>query len=373
MHYRTYSTEDFLFDESFRQWTSGTSAEATAFWEEWLQTNPDRIEVVRQAQELVRALNNYYQDDVTETRLISEQNRLMQLAAEQRDANVAAETPVIPLWQQSWLRWSAAASVLLLLGLGGWFYSRERDKKQLSHYKQLTRTVPIALRETKNTSNKAIHVLLSDGSLVTLQPKSRLSYPKQFTQNSRTVFLKGEAFFDVVRNPDRPFLIYANQTVTKVLGTSFLVRAFECEPNVVVTVRSGRVSVFKQTDFEKSPQAGLRQVQGVILTPNQQTTFSMAKNQFAKALVQPSKTLLPIDIIRERVFEDAPVATVFRNIEKTYGLKIHYKPEELSACLVNLSFSNESLIEQLDITTETIGGTYEIRDGQIFISSRGCR
>ncbi|MVM32023.1 DUF4974 domain-containing protein [Spirosoma sp. HMF4905] len=372
MNYRTYNAEDFLFDESFRQWTSGTSPQATTFWEQWLTQNPDRADIVRQAQELVRALNEHYRDDATDARFTSELNRLMQLAAERRDAEV--EPPVIPLQQPSWWRWVAAASISIVVGLGIWFYSSTLFPKAIpDSYAHLTKTAPIPLQEKVNTSNHTMNVLLGDGSLITLRPKSRLSYPKQFSKTSRTVYLNGEAFFDVVRNPAKPFLIYANQTVTKVLGTSFLVRAFEEEKAVTVTVRTGRVSVYTKQDFEKAQKSGLRRIEGIILTPNQQMTYNLNDGRLQKALVEKPTALIPESVSHEQVFEDTPVAKVFATVEQTYGVKLIYNEGDLSACLVNLTFLNENLLERLDIICETIGASYEVLDGQIVINSKGCK
>lgn len=373
MDYKTYKTDDFLFDESFRQWTAGTSPEATAFWEQWLTQNPDRVHVVRQAQELVRALNDHYQDDATDARLTSELRRLVRNAAERREAE-AADTPSIPVGQRMSLwRWASVAAMLILVGFGLWRYRSVNRRVAAESYAHLTKTAQVPLQEKVNSSDQAVNILLSDGSAVTLRPKSRLSYPAQFKATNRVVYLDGEAFFDVVKNPAKPFLIYANQTVTKVLGTSFLVRAFESEKNVIVTVRTGRVSVYTQQDFEKAQQSGLRRIQGVILTPNQQMIYSLADHQLMKALVEKPAVIMPETVSREQVFEDAPVGKVFATIERTYGVNLLYNDDDLSACLVNLTFTNESLLERLDVVCQTIGASYEVLDGQIVINSKGCQ
>jgi len=372
MNYKTYNAEDFLFDESFRQWTGGVSSEAAAFWEQWLRENPDRADVVKQAQELIRALNDHYSDEATEERMDSEIERLMQRAAEHRDAE--NDSSVIPLWQRTWLRWATAASVVLIAGLSTWLYGPFKNEHHAqTPYAYLTKTSPIRLQEKVNTTDQIMNVILNDGSVVTLQPKSRLSYPSRFESANRIVYLNGEAFFEVVKNPAKPFLIYANQTVTKVLGTSFLVRAYETEKNVVVTVRTGRVSVFKQQDFEKAQQSGSRQIQGVILMPNQQMTLNLDNNRLQKQSVEQPRALQPETLKPELVYEDTPVTKVFDTIERTYGIKLLYSKDELSACLVNITFSNESLLERLEVVCQTIGATYEVLDGQIVIHSKGCQ
>ncbi|WP_338876142.1 FecR family protein [Spirosoma sp. SC4-14] len=377
MNYKTYNAEDFLFDESFRQWTSGSSPQAAVFWEQWLLENPDRADIVRQAQELVRALNEHYGNEVTEERINSEIDRLMQRAAERRDTESEATVirlPQPPLLQRKLWRWVAAASVVVSVGLAIWLYGFFMNQRhRQTTYADLTKASGVRLQEKVNNTAQIMNVVLNDGSVVTLQPKSRLSYPSQFEARSRTVYLNGEAFFDVVKNPAKPFLIYANQTVTQVLGTSFLVRAYDNEQNVVVTVRTGRVSVYKQQDFEKAQQLGSQKILGVILMPNQQMTLNLDNNRLQKQSVEQPRALQPEMVKQEQVYEDAPVAKVFENIERAYGVKLLYTKEDLSACLVNITFSNESLLERLEVICQTIGATYEVQDGQIVINSKGCQ
>ena len=375
INYRTYEAEDFLFDESFQQWTRGTSPQATHFWEQWLIQNPDRAEITRQAQELIHALNNHYQDDATDDRIELELSKLMTKAAERREDKQEDNTdrPVIPLRQRLWWRWAVAASVLLM-GVSAWLYVNRTPKPVLGSYEYLTQTVTtIPLQEKVNTGTKAMNVLLSDGSVVTLNPNSRLSYPYHFNSNTRTVYLSGEAFFDVVKNPAKPFLIYANQTVTKVLGTSFLVRAYCREKAVTVMVKTGRVSVYSQKDYDRAKQAGLRRVEGVVLTPNQQMTYNLEENRLVKALVEKPAALIVNRPSREQVFEDAAVAKVFSSLERTYGIKLLFDEEALAACLVNVTFNEENLMERLEVICQTIGASYEVLDGQIVITSKGCQ
>lgn len=365
--YRTCEAEEFLSDESFRQWVLGVSPEATAFWEQWLDQNADRIGVVNQARELARSLQNFYRDNVTDERLNQEVNRLMDQISEQRQA------PVVPLLSQSWWRWSAAASVALLISASAWFYFRHSTPVSSNAYKQLTQAAQVPLLEKINSEDKPLNVLLSDGSVVTLGKKSRVSYPKHFDESSRTVYLSGEAFFDVVKNPAKPFLIYANTTVTKVLGTSFLVRAYQQEMDVKVEVKTGRVSVYAQGDYEQAQRNGIRIIRGVVLTPNQQMTYHLATDHLEKTLVEHPAALLTERLNREQAFDNTPVSKVFAAIERTYGVKLLYDEEALAKCSVNLTFTDENLLERLDVICQTISASYEVVDGQIVITSKGCR
>lgn len=374
INYRTYEAEDFLSDESFRQWTVDAAPSATRFWEQWLTQNPDRAEVVRQAQDLIHALSNHYQDDATDERISLELSKLVSKAVERREAEseAHADRPVIPLGQRRWWRRAAAASVLVI-GLSVWFYAHQTPSPAPNSYEYLTKTATtVPLQEKVNNGTKAINILLSDGSVVILNPKSRLSYPHHFAANTRTVYLSGEAFFDVVKNSAKPFLIYANRTVTKVLGTSFLVRAY-CKEDVTVMVKTGRVSVYSQKDYEKAQKSGVRRIEGVVLTPNQQMTYNPEANRLVKALVEKPAALVVNRPSREQAFEDASVAQVFSSLERTYGVKLLFDEEALAACLVNVTFNEENLMERLEVICQTIGASYEVLDGQIVITSRGCQ
>lgn len=98
------------------------------------------------------------------------------------------------------------------------------------------------------SDDKQIEVVLPDGSRVNLNTNSQLSYLEEFAD--RRVTLVGEAFFDVARDTTRPFEIYSEQTLTRVLGTSFNVRAYPEEDKVEVMVQTGRVEFREQADTE---------------------------------------------------------------------------------------------------------------------------
>jgi transmembrane sensor len=89
-------------------------------------------------------------------------------------------------------------------------------------------------------------ITLPDGSLVTLNAGSRLTYPRNFGKESRLVGLKGEAFFEVKKNPAKPFIIQLEGAEIKVLGTSFNVKAYANMEKIEVTVKEGKVSLYEK-------------------------------------------------------------------------------------------------------------------------------
>ena len=97
------------------------------------------------------------------------------------------------------------------------------------------------LTSASSRGEKSI-ITMNDGSRVYLNSSSTLSYPATFPSDKREVFLEGEAFFEVTRNENRPFVIRSGNLTTKVLGTSFNVNAFDAN-NISVSVATGKVQV----------------------------------------------------------------------------------------------------------------------------------
>jgi transmembrane sensor len=146
--------------------------------------------------------------------------------AQNKNENSAKLRPLNPA--NRWLK--IAAIWLVILGSAGIFYSVFKPAK------------PVMLRLQ---SNKVVRkVTLSDGSLITMNKNSVLNYPDKFTGDTREISLKGEAFFDVVHDKSKPFMIHVNDVVVKVVGTSFNIKTEG--PNTEIIVETGIVQVIQQ-------------------------------------------------------------------------------------------------------------------------------
>ena len=269
------------------------------------------------------------------------------------------------LWRQPQLRWAAGLG-LLVLGLGG-----------LLPYAQHWRgdAGPTATNSEagwtrhRNTTQQAQLLQLPDASRVTLQPGSSLRYTTALAGPRRQVYLEGEAFFQVHKNPARPFLVFTSQVVTTVLGTSFDVKAYPGRAQALVAVREGKVSVqpreTAQLDATPTHPAKL----GVLLLPNQQVVYSVASRRLKKELVDQPAVLVP----QAFEFEERPVAEVFAALEKAYGVPIYYDQQKLAGCTVSITFYDEPLFEKLGLLCKSLGAYYTLADTQITIHSAGCQ
>ncbi|MPR33056.1 FecR family protein [Salmonirosea aquatica] len=361
--YASFQTADFVADTDFIEWVRRPTAASNQFWQEYLEVFPHQHPALQQARQAVQLL-------IQEGRAIPPASK----EAEQIWDSIEESLNFIPIRRigflaQGWQRWAAAAAVVLTLGVGWYFASSSKSSMPESYQTLVEEAETIQpLVEVVNKSEKPRVVNLPDGSVITLEKDSRVSYAKVFAGKNREVYLTGAAFFDVTKNPEKPFLVYSNELVTKVLGTSFRIQAFEQDKNIVVSVKTGRVSVYAH----KSSQHPDPETTGMLLTPNQEVRFTRSDERFNRTLVKKPVILLSKEEMQQFSFEDAPVSQIFEALEKVYGVDIVFDEEVISNCRLTTSLSAETLFEKLEVICEGIGATFKVMDAQVVITSRGC-
>ncbi len=209
-------------------------------------------------------------------------------------------------------------------------------------------------------------VLLEDGTRVVLRENSQLRYPAQFHLTTRTVYLEGEAFFDVKKDPDRPFMVYTGELVTQVLGTSFNIRSYPDAATIEVQVVSGRVSVYENQ--QKSPQNR----NGIILTPNQKITFDRSSGKLLPELIEEPVVVNPPDKPADFAFEEAPVPAVLQAIQKAFTIEIVIETPALEHCMFTGDLNGLPLHTQLKLICQSMNGSYELRGTTFFVRGEGC-
>ncbi|MCE6989931.1 FecR family protein [Dyadobacter sp. CY323] len=364
INYRAHTVEELATDEMFRRWVMDPTPKLASFWKQWTDENPDRLHIVAQAREMVLAVHDIYKDELSDEMVgheIREIVRLAELRPEPEQRNI--------------FYWPAfrriAAVVTLVSGLGLLYYASESSLPLAGTKPQDEQTEELMFSKT-NTTQEEMIVLLSDNSVATLSKGSKITFPKHFGTKERRVYLTGEAFFDVTKNPAQPFLVYANETVTKVLGTSFRVKAFEEDNTVLVVVKTGRVSVFPKHEYEVKPGEKIEKTIGVILNPNQQAVFLRKENRLEKGVVMQPALLSESVVRKDQIFDERPVSEVFQSLEKMYGITIIHNAETLLNCMISAQFVDENLKQRMNAICGAIGASYDMIDGQIVISSKGC-
>lgn len=290
----------------------------------------------------------------------------------QQKQPLVVETRIRPLHGRTSWRWAAAAAVVLAVLVGGY---RFWQNQQL-----VGRTGPVAqptasgLFTRTNSTNQPMVFRLSDGTEVRLSPLSRLEFPREFDARKREVFLTGKAFFNVAKNPERPFLVYTGEVVTKVLGTSFWVDASETRRAVEVSVVTGRVSVFQRDARDDYVSDKVKS--GVILTPNQRVTYAEESRAFVTGLVEKPVLVAAEEQTRPArvsfVFDDAPLGAVVERLETAYGIEIILENERLARCLFTADLTKQPLFAKLDLLCAALNADYEVRGTTILLSGKGC-
>jgi transmembrane sensor len=351
--YSNYKLEDFLLDDDFRDSVTNPSAESEAYWQN-VKQQTGHGPLMSQARKIIRVLVRDG-ENLSDQELEYELNRIIQTT--QRSA------------RNRWLwpsRFAAAASVLIAMGLGWQLYDKASKPESVRSYQQYIASADVPLQEINNHTSKPKHIILPDGSSARLMPSSSISYSKPFIKNhKREIYMQGEIFFNVQKDISNPFIVYANGLLTKVVGTSFLVKTLDQE--VQVSVSSGQVTVLpiKHRDSQHVKNTEL------LLNPNQEALFSTKDNLISKSIVEVPAAVQKAPAVDLRA-EEYPVTEEFSLLEKTYGIPIVFDNKALSQCLLRADFTTESFFEKLDVICKTIGATYEVKDGQVIISSPGC-
>ncbi|MEO6283832.1 MAG: FecR domain-containing protein [Dyadobacter sp.] len=364
INYRSHTVEELAIDDMFRRWVIDSTPEISFFWHRWTEENPDKRYIVTQAKELVLAVHEIYKDDLSDEVLSHEIQEITRLA-ELRKQHI--ENKIIR-WAAIW---RAAAVVLLVSGLGLLYYLNQSSRASANVAQSVAAKADSMVVRT-NRDKQEMTVLLSDNSVATLAKGSTITFPKQFNGGERRVYLTGEAFFDVTKNPEQPFLVYTAETVIKVLGTSFRVKAFDQENTEMVVVKTGRVSVYPKREYETIAANTSSKVSGVVLNPNQQVVFIRNENRLEKGKVANPQMLSESITQKELIFDDKPVTQVLQALEKVYGIEIVYDTEILADCVISAQFNDETLKQRMNAICQAIDATYEMVNGQIVISSKGC-
>lgn len=229
--------------------------------------------------------------------------------------------------------WFAAASVVLIICLGGLLY---QNRNAISGYLNY----PV-YAEAKAPEGKRLKVSLSDGTIVWLNSSSRLRYPEKFNGDTRELtLLEGEAYFNVYPDKKRPFIVNAGITRTRVLGTSFNIKAYQYLKDVQVAVTQGKVSV--ESIYEKSAD---RKRKEVILLPNEQATVSKRTGGLEKAAVRTANIM---DWTKGKlVFNNESLENAAIQLEHLFGVKFSFAQGELMEKRFTATFESTDKLDDV--------------------------
>jgi len=356
---------ELLLDNRFVDWLINPQSPYAAYWLQWIQASEDNAALASAAKAFLLELQLAESSrENAPDEAMSRQALTGQVWDNIRESIGEEEAPVVRRMHRRWYWMVAAALTGLVLLAGMLFVTRPaRQQSFLATTTGENRPSPELVRYNGNDKNELF--FLPDGSKITLGKDARISYNRLMNGSKREVYLTGEAFFEVAKNPQKPFYIYTRNMVIKVLGTSFRVTASDKHESVAV--RTGKVSVYlKGQDLEQSAAR--------ILMPRQVCTYMPAANELVTSTyTSASKIEMETEGAGKYNFEDKPLDTVFAKLESMYSMPVHYDKQTFSNCFITISLGNESLEEKLEVITKTVNASFSISDYGINIEGKGCK
>lgn len=209
---------------------------------------------------------------------------------------------------------------------------KRKDKKIKEKDGTLIQNTGSSLVYNENTKSveKAIHynslvvprggeyqLELADGTKVYVNSESRLRYPTQFSEDERIVLLEGEAYFDVSKDQNRPFIVKTQGVDVRVLGTEFNVSSYNDEDEICTTLVEGSVVVMDSKD----------QVKNVILKPGYQAVYAKSEKDLDSEKVNTDLYTSWKD--GKFMFERSQLSDIMNKVSRWYDVKVFYQSSDV--------------------------------------------
>ena len=249
--------------------------------------------------------------------------------------------PVVKLnWLNNFLK--IAAVLVVLFGL--WFVAAKQfvvPKNDVISFK---------------TDKISVEKILPDGTKILVKENSSITYPTAFKGDTREINLVGEAFFEVHHDAAHPFIIHTQGSDIRVLGTSFNVKAYNTQVQVVV--KTGRVR-FSKNNTEVILEKGQK---GELLA----NVDTIIKSEVEELKVTTTTQRISLD------FDKISLGEVIENLNQIFGKKIVFSNDKIKNCKLTASFENEELENIINVIAETFNLKVENKTDSIVLSGEGC-
>lgn len=352
--YRDYSAGDFLEDESFLRWLSNPTQEDTDFWNGFLKNHPYKKTEIKEAtlifnlfysRENKLALTEQYElwkriQDESKTTKQSLLPTFLKYAAvlvfaffsgaisyyiyqHTTTQNQFQLAEAIPAKGEAMIILSDGSKVPLDKQMSEISYSKNGEQLIVNNdtIKQKSGSQTESMNKVIISYGKKSMIVLSDGTKVWLNAGSQLVYPSVFSSKTRQVTLIGEAFFDVAKNPQNPFVVRASDVSVQVLGTRFDVSAYPDDKIIQTVLEEGKVNL------KYSGKGILGREYVVEMQPNQMVEFDKTSGEANSKMVDVSKYISWKDGMLE--FEKVDLGRALMQVERFYNVKIHLADPEI--------------------------------------------
>lgn len=261
---------------------------------------------------------------------------------------------------RKWYAVAAAAAVVFALSAVAVIYT-QKSKDQ--HF-VASAVSNVRLFNVTNNTGHIYKVTLPDSSAVWLNPSAKISYPNAFASDSRLVSISGECFFEVTKNPERPFIISSRSIVTKVWGTSFLVRDNEQSNMADVSVLTGKVSVSVKAKGKNNAITTKLTKDEVMIYPHQKAVYLNDKHTLTSQAVEVKSTVKQYQRTH-LVFDNKPLRDIIPVLDSSFNVNIKVSSEKLNHYILNADFEGFNLPDVLNALKKSLNIDYAIVNNHI--------
>ena len=243
----------------------------------------------------------------------------------------------------TWMRYAAMfIGIFLISGLSYHIYQSQSGTSSL---------VAVTARD------EVKELMLPDGTKVWLNKHTTLKYPSEFSEKGRNVYIEGEAYFEVKRNVEKPFIVRSEAMQVRVLGTVFNLKSDKASRSAVATLIKGEIEV------KGNHEEGM-----IVLSPGQKAELN---GMTRRLVVKQVDTGIENWHNNQFVFEKADIFTIARTLENSYGVKIILAPEMDVTKTYTGALKKKSTVEEvLNSVKNVIPIEYKIVGNSVFLSSK---
>jgi len=340
------SKEDFLNNKEFVRWVKQPNDNLDKYWKKWLETHPDQRNDFFIAREVIKGLQTGRHLPTPEEK---EEILLKILSGDTNQItadNKKGRSHDLSFYWKSFPIGGKVAALLLLA------FMCIISLKALNQSSEPQPEIqPVMMLTKSTTKGQKCKFKLPDGSMVWLNADSKLIYPEQFPDSLRQVSLIGEAFFEVAKNPAKPFKVITEDLTTTALGTAFNINTF-CPQKLDVSLIEGKVKVENARTEEK-----------ILLSPGQQLQYSL-KEQKTTVGVFDGLTVTGwkegILYLKDSKFED-----VIEKLKRWYGVDIEVLGKPKPSWSLTGKYDNQSLEMVLNRMSYIEHFEYTIQDKNV--------
>ncbi|RPH33958.1 MAG: hypothetical protein EHM93_03010 [Bacteroidales bacterium] len=312
--------EDLLTSESFQCFFKKTNNTDIKYWKNWIKSNPSKIDIILEALEILNQIEfkkKYIAFDIIEKDLELLFKKISNKAIIIPNAHIDKKVK-----QNTYLLIKTAALIIYPLLIGSITLFFYLHKAQISENTFIDTYVPAGQKS---------ELYFPDGTHVIINSNTRIKYPLNFSK--RTVYLNGEAFFDVAKDNYSPFTVKMSTLELQVVGTKFNVKAYSVDDSIETTLIEGKVLIKR-----KSKKHILNSE--IVLRQNQRASYNKVDGELKINRIEPilsTPWVKKAQILKRNSFNEQ-----IKPLARRYN--VEYNPNDSSSIRFNGAFWKKSLI-----------------------------